>query len=337
MRGLGVSGILKLKADGVEKWDSGLLVFLFGLEQACRESGITLETGGLPEGIRRILALAARGRQAAGESAHTGPESFRSRWRKRLVTFRDESAETLGFVGECLSASGQLLRGQARMRGSDLMALIAECGPGSLPIVGLIAFLVGMILAFVGALQLSPFGAQIYVANLVGLGMAREMGGMMTALIMTGRIGASYAARLGTMQVNEEIDAFSTLGLQPVAFLALPRLLALFITMPFLCLFADFLGMLGGAVVGIAFLDLETHQYLMQTREAVGLKDLGAGLVKAAIFGLLVGLAGCRKGLSCGRSASAVGDAATGAVVTGIVYIVLSDSLLTMIYSRLGW
>jgi phospholipid/cholesterol/gamma-HCH transport system permease protein len=202
--------------------------------------------------------------------------------------------------------------------------------------VSLISFLVGLILAFMGAVQLRQFGAQIYVADLVGLGMAREMGAMMTGIIMAGRTGAAFAARLGTMTVNQEIDALTTMGLPPMEFLVLPRILALVLMTPLLCVYAVLLGMLGGALVGVWMLDLGFMQYYQQTLYALRLMDFVAGLIKGGVFGVLVALAGCLRGMQCGRSASAVGEAATSAVVTGIVWIIVSEAILTVIYDVLG-
>ncbi|MFH0343177.1 MAG: MlaE family ABC transporter permease, partial [Chromatiales bacterium] len=214
--------------------------------------------------------------------------------------------------------------------------IVQECGAQALPIVSLISFLVGLILAFVGAVQLEQFGAQIYVANLVGIAMAREMGAMMTGIVIAGRTGAAFAAQLGTMMVNEEIDALTTTGLPPMEFLVLPRMLALMLMVPLLCLYADLMGILGGALIGVSMLDLGIVEYYNQTRAALDLSTFLLGLIKAAIFGVLVALAGCLRGMQCGRSASAVGEAATSAVVTGIVWIIVSDAILTVLYQVLG-
>ena len=206
----------------------------------------------------------------------------------------------------------------------------------ALGIVTLISFLIGLILAFMGAIQLRQFGAQIYVADLVGLGMTREMGAVMTGIIMAGRTGAAFAAQLGTMQVNEEIDALTTMGIPPMEFLVLPRMLALMLMMPLLCVYADLLGMVAGLLIGTGFLDLSLTQYVNETRKAVDLVDLGLGLFKSGVFGALVALAGCLRGMQCGRSAAAVGAAATSAVVTGIVWIIATDGILAVLTERLG-
>jgi len=242
----------------------------------------------------------------------------------------------LAFVGEAVLAFLALLRGRARFQTSDLALIIQECGPRALPIVTLISFLVGVILAFVGAVQLRQFGAQIYVADLVGIAMAQEMGAMMTAIIMAGRTGAAFAAQLGTMQVNEEVDALVTMGISPMQFLVLPRMLALVTMLPLLTLYADVIGILGGAAVGVGMLKLTPLQYLDETRAALSLTDFAMGLIKGSVFGVLVAIAGCLRGMECGRSSAAVGLAATSAVVTGIVLIIVSDAVLTLIYNVLG-
>jgi phospholipid/cholesterol/gamma-HCH transport system permease protein len=209
---------------------------------------------------------------------------------------------------------------------------LQECGAQALPIVTLISFLVGAILAFIGAVQLQQFGAQIFVANLVGLAMALEMGAMMTAIIMSGRTGAAFAAQLGTMQVNQEIDALTTLGISPMEFLVLPRLLALVLMVPLLTVYANLMGMLGGAAIGVTMLDISLKSYFNQLQEALTIKYCAQGLIKSAVYGVIIALAGCMRGMQSGRSAAAVGQAATSAVVTGIVGIIVASAILTVIY-----
>ncbi len=187
-----------------------------------------------------------------------------------------------------------------------------------------------------GAIQLKAFGAQIYVADLVGIAMVRVMGAVMAGIIMAGRTGASYAAQLGTMQVNEEIDALQTLGISPMEFLVLPRMLALILMMPLLCVYADVMGILGGLIVGVTMLDLSPTIYLNETRASFQLTNLWIGLFYSAVFGVIIALAGCLRGIQCGRSASAVGEATTSAVVTSIVTIVVATAIITVICSVLG-
>jgi len=188
----------------------------------------------------------------------------------------------------------------------------------------------------VGVLELALFGAEVYVADLVGIAMVREMGAIMTGIIMAGRTGAAYAAQLGTMQVNEEIDALETLAIPPMEFLVLPRMVALTLMMPLLVLYASLMGILGGALVAVGVYNINIMVYLDRTKAAIGLNDLFIGLFMGAVFGILVALSGCLRGMQCGRSASAVGDAATSAVVTGIVAIIIATALITVLCSVLG-
>ena len=193
-----------------------------------------------------------------------------------------------------------------------------------------------MIFAFVGVVQLKLFGAGIYTADLVAIAMFREMAAIMTAIIMAGRTGAAYAAEIGTMKVNEEVDALTTLGMNPVDFLVTPRIIALILMMPILTMYSSLMGILGGATVGLAMLDASVEQYVEHTINAVNLSSLFGGLFKAIVYGSLVALAGCMQGMNCGGSAMAVGQSTTRAVVMGIVLIVVSAAILTVIYTNLG-
>jgi phospholipid/cholesterol/gamma-HCH transport system permease protein len=322
---------LSVDAGRLGPWDSGLLTFLVGVQDQCKTHNVQLDPGTLPEGARRLLklALAVPERKGARRTAER-PDFLTLVGRETQALWRS-AGDMLEFLGAALIALGRMLIGKARFRGSDLIDIIFECGAAALPIVTLIAFLVGLILAFVGAVQLLQFGAQIYVANLVGIAMAREMGALMTAIIMAGRTGAAFAAQLGTMQVNEEIDALTTFGLSSMEFLVLPRMLALILMMPLLCVYSDLMGILGGAVVGIGMLDLSVSEYVNQTLNGVSLADFAVGIVKSSVFGVLVAIAGCLRGIQCGRSASAVGLAATSAVVTGIVFIIVTDGIFAVI------
>jgi phospholipid/cholesterol/gamma-HCH transport system permease protein len=327
---------LAFDASGLEDWDSGLLTFLLHVIAVAGRHGVAVDREGLPEGVRRLLALAT----AVPERRDTGGAARRASVLARIGAATLESARgattMLAFLGEVSLGLGRLVVGRARYRRSDLLLILQEVGAQALPIVSLISFLVGVILAYVGAVQLRQFGAQIYVADLVGIGMTREMGAMMAAVIMAGRTGAAFAAQLGTMQVNEEIDALTTLGISPIEFLVLPRMLALAIMMPLLCLYADLLGLLGGLAVGVGMLDLGVVEYYVRTTEAISIADCVAGLIKASTFGVLVAVAGCLRGIQCGRSSAAVGAATTSAVVTGIVLIIVFDALTTVIFDLIG-
>jgi phospholipid/cholesterol/gamma-HCH transport system permease protein len=327
---------LAFEAQELTGWDSRLLTFLRLLMEASTHRQIVVDQEGLPEGVRRLLALAAAVPEREG--ARRGPA--RLSWLARIGTTVLASGkgaqDMIAFIGEAVLACCRMAVGKARFRRVDLVLFLQECGAQALGIVTLISFLIGLILAFMGAIQLRQFGAQIYVADLVGLGMTREMGAVMTGIIMAGRTGAAFAAQLGTMQVNEEIDALQTMGIPPMEFLVLPRMLALMLMLPLLCVYADLMGMLAGLLIGTGLLDLSLVEYINETRKAVHLIDIGLGLVKSVVFGALVALAGCLRGMQCGRSASAVGAAATSAVVTGIVWIIASDGLFAILTERLG-
>lgn len=327
---------LSFNADHLLDWDSGLMTFLVELIDLCQQRKIQIDKRALPPGVNRLLdlAFAVPERKTARRTVLGQP--VLATIGNLTIEMHRSWTDMLTFVGEVCAAGVNLLRGRARFRFSDLLYQIEAAGPSALMIITLISTLVGMILAFVGAVQLRLFGAEIFIANLVGLGMAREMGAIMTAIIMAGRTGAAYAAQLGTMQVNEEIDALKTMGISPVEFLVLPRLLALCITMPLLCIYSNFMGILGGAIVSASLFDISFYQYYQQIQSFVPLSHFGVGLTKASIFGVLVATAGCFRGLQCGRSASAVGFAATSAVVTSLVLIIVADAIVTVICQVLG-
>jgi len=321
---------------GLRAWDSALIIFLLDVVARAERRGVAAYRAGLPEGLRKLLTLATAVPSRQGTEIAVAKPSWLARVGVATLDTLRNSATTLAFVGESVVAFARFARGRARYRRSDLLLILQEVGAQALPIVSLISFLVGVILAYVGAVQLRQFGAQVYVADLVGIGMTREMGAMMAAVIMAGRTGAAFAAQLGTMQVNEEIDALITLGIAPIEFLVLPRMLALALMMPLMCLYADLLGLLGGMVVGIGMLDLGVTEYYVRTIEAISIADCVAGLIKASIFGILIAMAGCLRGIQCGRSSAAVGAATTSAVVTGIVLIVVSDAVTTVVFDLIG-
>jgi phospholipid/cholesterol/gamma-HCH transport system permease protein len=323
-------------AGALTSWDSSLLTFLHRLDGFTHRLGLETDLSSLPDGVRRLLRLAAAVPERAGARRGSARQSFLARVGNETIALLQASREVVVFLGEVAIAFGRMLRGKARFRRSDLMLTIQEVGAQALPIVSLISFLVGVILAFLGSIQLLQFGAQIYVADLVGIGMARDMAAMMVGIILAGRTGAAFAAQLGSMQVNEEIDALTTLGLSPMEFLVLPRVLALVVMTPLLCLYANLMGILGGAFVGVSFLDLPAVTYLQETQYGLRLIDFAGGLVKSAVYGVVVAVAGCLRGMQSGRSSAAVGQATTSAVVTSIVFIVISMAILTLIYNALG-
>jgi len=325
-----------LEARELTSWDSSVLTFLVEVSELCRQRGIQMDRAGLPAGVRRLLELAEAVPEKKGARKEEVEAPFLERVGNSAIGAGESLGEMLNFLGEMSVTFVRLFRMKVRFRAVDLVLLIQQCGAQALPIVTLISFLVGVILAFVGAVQLRQFGAQIYVADLVGIAMVREMGAMMTGIIMAGRTGAAFAAQLGTMKVTQELDAFTTMGFSPLEFLVLPRVIALVLMMPLLCLYADFVGILGGAAIGVSMLDLSWTTYFRETTNAINLTGLFGGVFKSSVYGVLIALSGCLRGIQCGNSSSAVGDAATSAVVTGIVAIVSACGVFAVVFYVLG-
>ncbi len=323
-------------ASNLAAWDSFFISTVVAVLEFLEDRDVEVRFSGLPQGADHMIQLAERpGLTEAGLS-----QGVKGQFLERVgLAFRGQVEAVRDFhefLGEVVLGIAALFAGKNRIRYRDFFSYVQNAGARALPIVSMVSFLVGLILAFVATVQLKLFGAQIYVADLVGIAMARDMGAMMCGIIMAGRTGATYAAELGTMQVNEEIDAFLTLGINPVHFLVVPRILALGLMMPLLCIYADLLGIAGGAVVGAGFSDITLPQYINETQAAVPLTHFSIGIVKCFIYGLIVALVGCRRGLSCGRSAAAVGRVTTSAVVTSIVWIILVCAVITVICYVLG-
>ncbi len=322
--------------SGVGRWDSALVSLMVQLRRSCEARTIEMEPRDMPEGVRRLVDLALAVPEQVGAKRTKRPPAFVESMGLQALDAVQSSGEMLSFLGEAIFALGNALKGRARFRRSDVLLVLQDCGAHALPIVTLISFLVGMILAFVGLVQLKQFGADIFVANLVAVAMVREMGGMMTAIIMAGRTGAAFAAQLGTMNVNDEISAFRTLGIPPTEFLVLPRMLALIFAIPLLTVYANLVGMIGGSVVTGLLSDVSLLQFYVQTASSVTLVDWAGGLFKALVYGIIIAIAGCLRGMQSQKSAAAVGDAATSAVVTAIVFIILAEAVLTVVYTVLG-
>ena len=317
-------------------WDSGLLTFLIKVVNQGLQNKIEIDNSGLPQGVKSLLHLASAVPERKGARKEKVREPVLQRMGDYALNTGRSSVEFINFIGAAFLALLKFFVGKARFQRSDLMLFIQQTGAEALPIVTLISVLVGLIFAFIGAVQLMMFGAQIYVSDLVGIAMVRVMGAVMTGVIMAGRTGAAFAAQIGTMQVNEEIDALQTLGISAMEFLVLPRMLALVLMMPLLCIYSDLMGILGGMIVGVGMLDIDVELYLHQTQKALNLTHFGIGIVHSIVFGILVALAGCLRGIQCGRSASAVGDATTSAVVTGIVAIVVATAIITVVCNVMG-
>ncbi len=329
-----VTGLI-LTTSGLDSWDSSLLVFLVQLVRRARARKLKVELD-LPEGLKRLIEMAFAVPPRAGAERETERGDALERIGAAALALPPRIADFLSFLGDVSIAVWNLIIGRSRMRSRDFISAMYECGVQSLPIISLTSMLFGLILAFVGAVQLTQFGAQIYVAGLVGIGMLRVMGAVMVGVVMSGRIGAAYAALIGTMQVNEEVDALETLGISPVDFLVLPRVLALTLMVPLLTIYADLMGIIGGYLVGTLMLNLNPMEYLHATVQMVPYRQILIGLVYGTLFGVVIAIAGCYQGMRCGRSAMAVGQTTTRAVVNSIVGIIVMTAIITIICNVLG-
>lgn len=325
---------VRIEVGEVERWDSSLLLFLFDIQQWARVAGVYFDQSALPEKTKAMLAQLSRSHETSVPFDRTDNlliavgEATYSAW-LRLK-------EILSFVGECVLSQIRLFKHPRKFRWRDCLEEMQQCGAMALPIVSLISVLVGMTLAYTGALILRQYGGDIYVADLVGITMVREMGAMMTGIVLAGRTGAAFAAHLGNMKANEEIDAFQTLGISPVDFLVMPRLVALGLMMPLLGLYSNCLGILGGMVIALMVLEIPPAAYWVEMLTIVDMSDVMAGVIKASTFGVIIGLAGCLRGLQAERSAAGVGQAATSAVVTAILFIIVFDALYAVLFDILG-
>jgi len=326
---------LEFDATHLTGWDSRFVAFINKCVALCRDRNLNLRSDGLPEGVRRLLRLANAVPEKKDARASTAKAGFLQNFGESASKIWQDLLGMVAFLGENVLAFVNLLRGRAQFRWADALLVMQQCGPQALGIVALINCLIGLILAFVGAVELQRFGASIYVSDLVGIATVREMGCVMTGIILSGRTGAAFAAQLGTMKVNEEITALQTFGISPLEFLVLPRMIALIIMMPFLCVFADLISIAGGFVVSATMLDISPTVYFDRIAHAIQLKSFLLGIGKGSFFGFLVAFAGCFRGMQSGYSAAAVGEATTRAVVTGITAIVASDGIFAVLANAL--
>ena len=313
---------------GLAGWDAALAAQLFALQGDLRLRGLTADVSGLPQGLRAVLELAAP-RVRADDQHRLGSGPTRRAASQAMVT--------IAFFGEVLLALGRLIRGQGVLRGRDLLRQLDLTGPLSLPIVLLTCALLGLMLAYMGGAQLGRIGAQGFLADVVTVGMVRELAGLMTGIILAGRVGASFAAQLATMQAGEEIDALRVLGIDPVGHLVLPRLLGLLLVAPGLIALGAVAGVMAGWPAAVAVYGVTTAEYASQCLRAVTFTHLWIGLFKGMLYVALVALAGCREGLNAGRSAEAVGAATTTAVVKALVWIVIAACTTTVVFTALGF
>lgn len=324
---------IQIVGKNIDSWNTDFVIVLFNSLKHISKENITYLQ--LPEGMERLLRLAFQTPYKEIENSNA-KQSFLENVGNWGIHFYRRVKRGFIFIFDCISSWGRQLVGKAVYRSKDFWMILADCGPKSILIVSLISFMVGLILAFVGAIQLKTFGAQIYVASLVTIGMTRIMGAIMTGVIMAGRTGASYAATIGTMQVNEELDALQTMGISQTDFLVLPRMNALLLSMPILILLSDFMGILGGCFVCVVFWDIPLSEYIKYTVNSFYINNFLVGVFHGIVFGLIIALCGCYFGVNCGRNADSVGTATTNAVVYAIVWMIVMTGLITALFQVLG-
>ncbi|WP_293626017.1 ABC transporter permease [Salinisphaera sp.] len=306
---------------------------VYGVNEQLRMRSVEVRYEDLPDSVHALVTLA---RPAQPEEGRRDRAHWLNRLGKRGGRRVASVADTAELIGNAFAATPKLAVGKAQARWVDFMALIRETGAASLPVVTVVNLLIGAVLGFVGAVQLATFGAGLYLADLVGIAVAREMAAIMTAFIMAGRIGATFAAHLATMEANEEIDALRMIGVSPFEFLVLPRLTALTLMMPLLFLYAAALGIGGGMIVADVVLNTSPASFLGRLQDAVAMRHFVIGFIKAVCFGVLIALASCYLGMRAGRNAAEVGRAATRTVVVSIIGIIVIDAIFALCTNALG-
>ena len=322
-------------ASEIAYCDGSGIGYLFELRQRQKKGGGELEIRGLQAEFQQLLDLFDPSEFEAASEVQPAPIRFFEKIGRSICQICEEAYALVEFVGEAGVAMVKALLNPKQVRWKDAFLVAETAGVNALPVIALIGFLMGLIMAFQATIPMRQFGAEIYVANLVGLSMVRELGPLMTAIVLAGRSGSAFAAELGTMKVNEEIDALITMGLDPVRFLVVTRILAAVIMTPLLTLFADLIGVLGGSIVLLS-LGYPLTTFFKQVLSTVNYVDLFGGLLKSIVFGLLVAGIGCLRGLQTEIGASAVGESTTRAVVGGIVLIVVTDGIFSVVYYYLG-
>lgn len=322
---------LEFEMSGVEAIDGGVMALLVQLRADLRRRGVRAEFVNASDSVQELVHL-YHGDVRVGPRKRRRPKGTLDQLGQATIAVFTEVKLVLAFFGMMLISAGRVLRRPHAANWRELWPTMERTGADAVPIILLINFLVGFVMAFQGAVQLKQFGANIFVADLVGLALARELGPLMTAIIVCGRSGAAFAAELGSMTVAEEIDALRIMGFGPMRFLVLPRALALMIVMPMLTLIADIMGVLGGLTVGIVSLDLTFVGYLYETQKAVRLWDVSSGLIKSVVFALVIALIACQQGLATSGGAEGVGRRTTSAVVTTLFTLILVDAAFTLFF-----
>jgi phospholipid/cholesterol/gamma-HCH transport system permease protein len=326
---------LVLDLSGVRALDGTSAALLVELRALLARRGLLVSLTGANEHVAGLLSLYDT--ESASEVVEPRrPEGLVTQIGRITTAWIGELRDVIAFVGGMVVALYAVMRRRRAGHFGEVPHLVESAGSDAVPIVLLINFLVGFVMAYQAASQLIRFGANLYVADLVGLSMTRELAPLMTAIIICGRSGAAYAAEIGSMKVSDEVDALRTLGLRPLAWLAVPRILALVLVAPVLTLLADFVGVLGGLLVAVMSLEMTAYGYLLETQRAVVLWDVESGLIKSAAFGLAVGLIACQQGFAASGGAEGVGKRTTATVVISLFVLVLVDTAFTIVYRATG-
>ncbi len=324
-------------AEEMEGWDSALVLFVGEALRWCRGHDAFCDLSAVPEAVRRMADQLTGAADQADAMPPAPALNILAFVGYAATDIWNKARDIAAFVGECALGAVNTARAPGKFRWRDCIDEMQQCGAMALPIVGLISFLVGVTLAYTGAIVLRQYGGDIYLADLIGLAMVREMGAVMTAVVLAGRTGAAFAATLGNMRASEEIDALTTFGIRPVDFLVLPRVVALGLMTPLLALYANALGIIGGMAISYSLLHISPSAYWNEMLQIVTLRSVNVGLIKATAFGLIVGLAGCLRGLEAERSAAGVGRAATSAVVTALLLLIIADAFFAVAFNALNW
>jgi phospholipid/cholesterol/gamma-HCH transport system permease protein len=326
---------LEIDAAGVDYCDGAGAALFLELRRSQEQRNAQIRINGLKTEFSKLITLFDPGAPAMPEPRHFSVAALTTRLGQATVRALAESRDMVSFIGEISVKLAAAAVHPSRLRWKDLFLLFEKAGANAVGLASLLGFLIGLILAFQSAIPMARFGAQIFVADLVAISLFREIGPLITAVILASRSGSAFAAELGTMKINEEIDALTTMGLDPVSFLVVPRVIAATFVMPLLTMFNLLLGLIGCGLVMVS-IGFPPIVYYNEIRHAAGMTDFLTGFVKTFVFGLVIGAIGCLRGLQTKTGASAVGDSATHAVVSGIIAIVVLDGVFAVIYYFLG-
>ena len=341
LRSLAFTGVTTLEIDGagLDRLDTTGAWLLMRTRRMAEMAGAGTVWLGVPDAFRPLISTIDQDCKGppVGHLDHHSLSAFLERLGRAQMHFFGQAVSLLGFLGMVASETVATLFHPRRLRIPALIHQMEEVGLNAMPIVGLLSFLLGIVFAFQGADQLRRFGAEIFTVNLLGISILREIGAIMTAIIVAGRSGSSFTAQIGTMKVNEEIDALYTLGMNPVEVLVLPRMLALIITLPLLTVFANLMGILGGALMSLFDLGISVPAFLRQLQGAIGPGwTFWVGIIKAPIFAFLIATVGCYEGLQVERNAASVGLLTTRSVVESIFLVIVADAIFSVLFSLLG-